>query len=735
MELYGNELCLLDATNKTTKYSLPLFFVVVKTNTLYQIVASFLVSTESQHAITEALHIIKQWNPKWNPDTWMTDYCQAEMSSISVLFPESKVLLCWFHREQAWNRFLVKKENGVSKDDAFKLKIFYLRPLAASPDVDTYLQRKQKLISSDIWQTHTKVSSYFSDVWLTEDIPEKWVQCYRRYRFLNDIDTNNGIESINNAVKRALDVGPNNRRQTLLNMIKKLFRFHSSHYKKYERENFQLSHRSRRYNKLVPKCLQERPHSMIKHVMARLKDAKGLVGTEMAYTIELEKNPQCSCEDFYRHHYPCKHLLSKWINSHGELQLPEIYSNQWWTMDTNILDSVTHNPAEPEDMLPPNHTDSDLPERQMEETTSDAIPSMPLPKVLDTIRTCLDNLRSLTYNITDDNTADKLLLTLKQAQSEVYATLPKKNFLPVFPCRKRKILSSSYVMLSKKKSTWKSYKFAGRVGRKADERVTTLDQCNPAETEADEQVSIPMNIDILDASYCLTSDEIDAGLQLITRQWPDVITQSTLLSQQKTMFPKSDLDGKLCQVVHIKEAGHWIACTNIGGDGTLRVFDSLGLKLKLPTIKILASLMKTPGRTFKVRSEAVQRQGDSTSCGVFSLAYLVELLHGASPAECSFDVIHMRSHIFKCVSSGEWTSFPKTDGSNKRTTAPSNYSYQVYCTCRQPYSKKDGDMIECHHCKEWYHSSCHAVPASAFCPVTGDIYQYNCVKCRQTHLV
>lgn len=29
---YGNDICLLDATYKTTEYALPLFFVAVKTN-------------------------------------------------------------------------------------------------------------------------------------------------------------------------------------------------------------------------------------------------------------------------------------------------------------------------------------------------------------------------------------------------------------------------------------------------------------------------------------------------------------------------------------------------------------------------------------------------------------------------------------------------------------------------------------------------------------------------------
>lgn len=37
---YGQELCFLDATYKTTKYALPLFFLVVKTNVSYTVVES-----------------------------------------------------------------------------------------------------------------------------------------------------------------------------------------------------------------------------------------------------------------------------------------------------------------------------------------------------------------------------------------------------------------------------------------------------------------------------------------------------------------------------------------------------------------------------------------------------------------------------------------------------------------------------------------------------------------------
>ena len=40
---YGNNICLLDATYHTTRYALPSFFIVVKTNVDCQVVASFAI--------------------------------------------------------------------------------------------------------------------------------------------------------------------------------------------------------------------------------------------------------------------------------------------------------------------------------------------------------------------------------------------------------------------------------------------------------------------------------------------------------------------------------------------------------------------------------------------------------------------------------------------------------------------------------------------------------------------
>ena len=86
MNKYGNHNCLLDAMYKTTRYVIPPFFVVIKTNSDYQVVASFAVQDETTATITEALGILKNWNPSLSPKSFMADNCEEEITSIETVF-------------------------------------------------------------------------------------------------------------------------------------------------------------------------------------------------------------------------------------------------------------------------------------------------------------------------------------------------------------------------------------------------------------------------------------------------------------------------------------------------------------------------------------------------------------------------------------------------------------------------------------------------------------------------
>lgn len=85
---YGSEMVLLDAAYRTIQYALPLFFLAVKTNTIYQIVGLFVCEIESEDSITEALSILKSWNPGVKPHFAMSDNSVEEISGMENVFGE-----------------------------------------------------------------------------------------------------------------------------------------------------------------------------------------------------------------------------------------------------------------------------------------------------------------------------------------------------------------------------------------------------------------------------------------------------------------------------------------------------------------------------------------------------------------------------------------------------------------------------------------------------------------------
>jgi MULE transposase domain len=79
-------MCLLDATYKTTRYALPLFFLCVRTNVDYIVVAEFFSQYEDSQSIAEALEQIKLWNTEWIPKSFMVDCCEAEIKALETVF-------------------------------------------------------------------------------------------------------------------------------------------------------------------------------------------------------------------------------------------------------------------------------------------------------------------------------------------------------------------------------------------------------------------------------------------------------------------------------------------------------------------------------------------------------------------------------------------------------------------------------------------------------------------------
>jgi len=168
MVKYGNIISLMDATYKGTCYDLPLFFICVRTNTGYCVVAEFIVQSKSAECIQEAISVLQQWNPDWSPEFFMSDFCEAEIQALESSFPDSFVYLCDFHREHGWERWVRDKHHNLTGyEEEILLDHLHACAWASSNDSDPELDQDheyQKCVEvlkrTNIWKQNKQVHDW-----------------------------------------------------------------------------------------------------------------------------------------------------------------------------------------------------------------------------------------------------------------------------------------------------------------------------------------------------------------------------------------------------------------------------------------------------------------------------------------------------------------------------------------------------------------------------------------------
>jgi len=86
LQLYGQDVCLLDATYNTTWYNMPLYFICVSTNVGYVNVATMLLADDKTDTIAAGLRTVAAWNPEWKPRFIMSDFSHAQISAVESVF-------------------------------------------------------------------------------------------------------------------------------------------------------------------------------------------------------------------------------------------------------------------------------------------------------------------------------------------------------------------------------------------------------------------------------------------------------------------------------------------------------------------------------------------------------------------------------------------------------------------------------------------------------------------------
>jgi hypothetical protein len=151
------------------------------------------------------------------------------------------------------------------------------------------------------------------------------------------------------------------------------------------------------------------------------------------------------------------------------------------------------------------------------------------------------------------------------------------------------------------------------------------------------------------------------------------------------------------------------------------VYDSLmsGDSPGQHVIYCIAQITKTENKYLKLEISKglmdCEQQRDSSSCGLYAIAFATALVFGMNPAELRFDVQKMRPHLMDCWRSSSILPFPIVGTRVRSQWRPKKtLSFAVYCICRLP----DGDsqfpkyrvMAQCNKCKNYFHQFCLNIP-------------------------
>ena len=159
--------------------------------------------------------------------------------------------------------------------------------------------------------------------------------------------------------------------------------------------------------------------------------------------------------------------------------------------------------------------------------------------------------------------------------------------------------------------------------------------------------------------------------------------------------------------IHHTGKDHWVL--SILHENDVYVIDSLMSRISVITASMEIQLAKLY-ETRRVILPNVQQQQNSVDCGIFAIAFLVELCANGfnNLINSTFDVSEMRNHLSVCIENKHFQPFPKTqDNVKPKRSNPIIYEIEADCnSCTLP--NIFDDMIGCENgdCEFWYHMKC-----------------------------
>ena len=168
------------------------------------------------------------------------------------------------------------------------------------------------------------------------------------------------------------------------------------------------------------------------------------------------------------------------------------------------------------------------------------------------------------------------------------------------------------------------------------------------------------------------------------------------------------------QIINV-EGIHWCVVSNVDcAQGVVNVYDTMYSTVFKNTIKVIASLVFCPFPTLTIQMMNVERQSNSSDCGVLAINIAFEICGGRDPCRLRFGRTNsIREHLATCLENCMLAPFP--DRGERRCTKKVNLTKHVklHCVCRLP-EEGNVSMAQCGVCKQWFHKHCVNIPDVVF---------------------
>ncbi len=117
---------------------------------------------------------------------------------------------------------------------------------------------------------------------------------------------------------------------------------------------------------------------------------------------------------------------------------------------------------------------------------------------------------------------------------------------------------------------------------------------------------------------------------------------------------------------------HWVCIHEVHIMDSLAT-TSIGDELVLQ----MAKIYKGDDKFVTVRRLSVQQQIGKLDCGLFAVAYAMEVCMGNKPATVTFNQMEMRPHLYRCLERGIIDPFPKITARKTNSLRAAGYTFSA----------------------------------------------------------